>query len=94
LSRAYALTPPTSRHPASCRARGWTSGASGTGAQRPPGAFPPTGRARHTALLGAPGRRVRAAEVSRFVRVSEHSLGRDGCRRARALGAGGVERAV
>jgi len=77
LSRAYALTPPPARRPASRHTE--------------PDRQEPAARARSltactTGVLGAP--RLLAG------RGDEHSPGRDGCRRARALGAGGVERAV
>jgi len=70
LSRAYALTPPPARRPAS--------------RHTVPDRQEPAARARWARRAAAP----------RPARGDEHSPGRDGCRRARALGAGGVERAV
>ena len=62
--------------------------------QEPAASARPPRRMRHAGLLGA--RRLlagRAAEP-RSAGTSEQCPGRDGCRRARTLGAGGIERAV
>jgi len=82
LSPAYALTPPTARRPASCHAGAGPSGASSKRASLPE-------RVPRTGLLGAG-----LLLAARCLHGDEQCPGRDGCRRARALGAGGVERAV
>jgi len=45
-------------------------------------------------IAGLSAARIRAAGEAATRRCDEQRPGRDGCRRARALGAGGVERAV
>ena len=78
------------RHPASGRTRADVSSAQRA---RPPGARAATALV-GAVLLRAGGRAAeRRADESRSGFASEHSPGRTRCRRARALGAGGIERA-